>query len=62
MKHFNLILIIFAFACRPAFAQTPSVGNFQVDERELYAMTKQVSQFFSRFNYEEDQIWQKIPS
>ncbi len=59
MKHFKLILILLAFACCPAFAQTPSVGNFQVDERELYAMTKQVSQFFSRFNYEEDQFGKK---
>lgn len=39
--------------------QQRSVGNFIVDETELYAMTKQMSQFFSRFNNEEDQFGKK---
>ena len=39
-------------------AQT--VGNFQMDETELYAMTKQMGQFMRRFNYEEDQFGYKI--
>jgi hypothetical protein len=41
------------------WGQQRSVGNFIVDETELYAMTKQMSQFFSRFNNEEDQFGKK---
>lgn len=37
-----------------------SLGDFQMDETELYTMTKQMSQFISRFNYEEDQYGNKI--
>ena len=40
-----------------AFGQT--VGSFQMDETELYAMTKQMGQFMRRFNYEEDQFGEK---
>ena len=36
------------------FAQT--IGDFKMDETELYAMTKQMGQFMRRFNYEEDQF------
>lgn len=38
----------------------PQIGGFQVDETELYAMTKQMSQFFSRFNNEEDRYGKKL--
>lgn len=41
-----------------AFGQT--VGSFQMDETELYAMTKQMGQFMRRFNYEEDQFGEKL--
>lgn len=37
-----------------------NLGDVQMDERALYTMTKQMSQFFSRFNYEEDQYGKKI--
>ncbi|MBU2557396.1 MAG: hypothetical protein KJ578_06420 [Bacteroidetes bacterium] len=40
-------------------AQNRSVGQVDVDETALYAMTKQMSQFFSRFNNEEDQFGKK---
>ncbi|MBS4060143.1 MAG: hypothetical protein KG029_07085 [Bacteroidetes bacterium] len=49
---------IFLFTIQ-ASAQTRTVGAFMVDETELYAMTKQMSQFFSRFNNEEDQFGKK---
>lgn len=42
----------------PVLAQ--SIGNFQMDESNLYAMTKQMGQFIRRFNYEEDQFGYKI--
>ena len=41
-------------------AVSQSIGNFQMDETELYAMTKQMGQFMRRFNYEEDQFGYKI--
>ena len=37
-----------------------NLGNTDADERTLYTMTKQMSQFISRFNYEEDQYGKKI--
>ena len=41
-----------------AFAQT--IGDFKMDETELYAMTKQMGQFMRRFNYEEDQFGERL--
>lgn len=40
-------------------AQSRSLGDVDMDETSLYAMTKQMSQFFSRFNNEEDQFGKK---
>lgn len=37
-----------------------NLGDVQLDERSFYTMTKQMSQFMSRFNYEEDQYGTKI--
>ena len=37
-----------------------NLGDIETDERALYTMTKQMSQFISRFNYEEDQYGKKI--
>lgn len=37
-----------------------NLGDVETDERALYTMTKQMSQFISRFNYEEDQYGKKI--
>ncbi len=37
-----------------------NLGDVQTDERAFYTMTKQMSQFMSRFNYEEDQYGKKI--
>lgn len=39
-----------------------NLGDVQLDEKSLYTMTKQMSQFISRFNYEEDQYGKKINS
>jgi len=38
----------------PLAGSAQSVGNFVEDESDLYASTKQVNQFFRRFNGEED--------
>lgn len=37
-----------------------NLGDIQTDERAFYTMTKQMSQFISRFNYEEDQYGKKL--
>lgn len=56
LKYFiALVCLVFSYN---AVAQ--SIGNFQMDETELYAMTKQMGQFMRRFNYEEDQFGYKI--
>lgn len=37
-----------------------NLGDIQTDEKAFYTMTKQMSQFMSRFNYEEDPYGKKI--
>ena len=53
-----ILVLIICFGAAPINAQT--VGDFQMDEANLYAMTKQMGQFIRRFNYEEDQFGNKI--
>ncbi len=54
------LLIVFSIA-KIADAQVyTNLGDVQADERTLYTMTKQMSQFISRFNYEEDQYGKKL--
>ncbi len=61
LSRFFGILLILASAYRiDAQFITGSLGDFQMDETALYTMTKQMSQFMSRFNYEEDQYGTKI--
>ena len=48
----NIILLALTFAfVWPVAGQT--IGDFKMDETELYAMTKQMGQFMRRFNYVE---------
>ena len=51
MKYLFILITISSF-CFESYAQ--SIGNFIEDESALYAETKQVNQFFRRFNGEED--------
>jgi hypothetical protein len=53
-----LLILLLAVMAMPAMAQ--NIGDFQMDETNLYAMTKQMGQFIRRFNYEEDQFGYKI--
>ena len=53
-----LLAVLLGFGTLPVSAQ--SIGNVQMDEADLYAMTKQMGQFIRRFNYEEDQFGYKI--
>lgn len=53
-----LLALLLGLGINPSMAQ--SVGDFQMDETHLYAMTKQMGQFIRRFNYEEDQFGYKI--
>ena len=54
----SILLALVLLLAHDAFAQT--VGDFKMDETELYAMTKQMGQFMRRFNYEEDQFGNKL--
>jgi hypothetical protein len=49
-----LVLCILLTLGLPAWSQVNSIGDFTGDESKLYAQTKQVNQFFRRFNGEED--------
>ncbi|MBQ3595236.1 MAG: hypothetical protein II981_07495 [Bacteroidales bacterium] len=62
MKNLLILLTIVTFITVGSVnAQTYSIiGDAEADERALYTMTKQMSQFMSRFNYEEDQYGKKI--
>ena len=55
---FLLLALLLFFEALPMAAQ--SIGEVQMDEAHLYAMTKQMGQFIRRFNYEEDQYGNRI--
>ncbi len=56
-----LTLLVLLFGAKCIDAQTYSnLGDVEMDETALYTMTKQMSQFMSRFNYEENQYGKKI--
>jgi hypothetical protein len=57
LRHIALLVTILLWVCN-GIAQT--IGDFKMDETELYAMTKQMGQFMRRFNYEEDQFGEKL--
>ena len=48
----SVLLVVGLLWASASMAQ--NIGNFKMDETELYAMTKQMGQFMRRFNYEED--------
>ena len=57
-KKLLILVLALCFGILPMRAQ--SIGNVQMDEANLYAMTKQMGQFIRRFNYEEDQFGNQI--
>lgn len=55
----NIVILALTIAIVwPVAGQT--IGEFKMDETELYAMTKQMGQFMRRFNYEEDQFGNRL--
>ncbi|MCK5078746.1 MAG: hypothetical protein KAR09_02315 [Bacteroidales bacterium] len=52
--------IFFLLVFIPCHAQSQTFGDFKYDETELYAETKQVNQFFRRFNGEEDKQGERL--
>lgn len=52
MKYSRVAFLFFLFGWQ--LAQAQNVGSYLGDERALYAETKQINQFFRRFNSEED--------
>ena len=65
IKRNTLIYLIMAFVtlfcCNNTFAQN-SIGNSKLDASALFAQTKQLTQFFRRFNGEEDTKGNKLDS
>ena len=61
-KVLRLIVPVFLLAlCLNVKAQViGNLGEVEMDERELYTMTKQMGQFINRFNYEEDQYGKRL--
>ena len=61
-KVLRIIVPVFLLAlCLNIKAQViGNLGTVEMDERELYTMTKQMGQFINRFNYEEDQYGKKL--
>ena len=60
-KFFCIVPVLLLALCFELKAQlVGSLGDVQKDERELYTMTKQMTQFIRRFNYEEDRFGNKI--
>ena len=57
LKYIILSVVIFMWG---SMSLAQSLGGALVDETSLYAMTKQMGQFISRFNYEEDQFGKRI--
>lgn len=58
---FILTLVFLGLVVKTSDAQVyTNLGDVQTDEKAFYTMTKQMSQFMSRFNYEEDQYGIKI--
>ena len=56
-----LTLLVLTSFIKTSDAQVyTNLGDVETDERALYTMTKQMSQFISRFNYEEDQYGKKL--
>lgn len=51
---------VFMLLCPVLLLQAQTIGDFQYDESELYAETKQVNQFFRRFNGEEDKKGERL--
>lgn len=54
MRITAVLIITFFLAPLALISQNTSIGNFNRDETVFYAQTKQVNQFFRRFNAEED--------
>ena len=50
----RILFIVLVFLPFTLFPQNGSIGTFSGDESIFYAQTKQVNQFFRRFNAEED--------
>jgi hypothetical protein len=53
MRIYFIIIFLFLFLV-PAIVRSQAIGDFVEDETDLYTSTKQVNQFFRRFNGEED--------
>jgi hypothetical protein len=60
LKSFLHPAILSLLLLLPCFLFAQNIGEFHYDESELYAETKQVNQFFRRFNGEEDKMGERL--
>ena len=65
LKHFqyyHLILVLIALTCQNSTFAQNNLGDSKLDASALFAQTKQLTQFFRRFNGEEDAKGNKLDS
>lgn len=60
LKPFVFLVLAMLLGAEALPLKAQSIGDVQMDEANLYAMTKQMGQFIRRFNYEEDQFGRMI--
>jgi hypothetical protein len=58
--YFTIAAVVSLLLILPCTLPAQDMGGFQYDESELYAETKQVNQFFRRFNGEEDKEGERL--
>ena len=59
-KYFQTSAILLLLGILPCYLAAQTLGDFQYDESKLYAETKQINQFFRRFNGEEDKMGERL--
>ena len=59
-KNILITAVLLLLVLLPCTSEAQNIGDFQYDESELYAETKQVNQFFRRFNGEEDKHGERL--
>lgn len=60
IKNFFLLSFVALVFLLPFSVSAQQIGNYLGDESDLYAATKQMNQFFRRFNHEEDKLGNKF--
>jgi hypothetical protein len=62
IQYYYLILVLIALTCQNSAFSQNNLGDSKLDASALFAQTKQLTQFFRRFNGEEDAKGNKLDS